>query len=144
MVDEYEIDGMLREEFAEDPLFIGQRRHCPPPSFWIGRDVHEGYVLAVRPADGDGRPFWIALALTNLHPDHEHSREIKVQYYKSISTCHVDLETYLGWDSNQGNNWVKETESEPIWIVTDCIVTAWKPGFRGNSIALGSKFLKHN
>lgn len=133
MVDEYEIDGTLREEYAEDPPFIGQRRHCPPPSFRVGRDVYEGYVLAVRPADGDGRPFWIALALTNPHPDREHSREIKVQYYKPASARHVDPETYSGWDSNQGNNWVKETESEPTWLVTDCIVTAWKPRFRGNS-----------
>ena len=78
MVDEYEIDGTLREEYAEDPPFIGQRRHCPPPSFRVGRDVYEGYVLAVRSADGDFRPFWIALALTNPHPDREHSHEIKV------------------------------------------------------------------
>ena len=87
----------------------------------------------MRLADGDGRPFWIALALTNPHPDHEHAREIKVQYYKLASARHVDPETYSGWDSNQGNNWVEETESEPTWLVTDCIVTAWKPRFRENS-----------
>ena len=94
IVDEYEMDGTLREEYAEDAPFIGQRRHCPPPSFRVGRDVYEGYVLAVRPADGDLRPFWIALALTNPHPDREHSHEIKVQYYKPASVRHVDPETY--------------------------------------------------
>jgi hypothetical protein len=133
IVDEFEIDGTLREEYAEDPPFIGQRRHCPPPSFRVGRDVHEGYVLAVRPADGDFRPFWIALALTNPHPDPEHFHEINVQYYKPASVRHVDPETYSRWDSKQGNSWIEETESEPLWLDTGCIITAWKPRFRANS-----------
>jgi hypothetical protein len=133
LVDEYEVHGMLKEEYAEDPPFIGQARHCPPPSFRVGKDVQMGYVLAVRPADGDGRPFWIALALSKSYVDCEHSHEVKVQYYKPACVRHVHPETYSGWDSCQGNNWVQETESEPMWLDTDCIITTWKPRFRVNT-----------
>ena len=41
-------DGTLREEFAEDPPFVGRRRDRPRPSFRIARDVFAGYFVVVR------------------------------------------------------------------------------------------------
>jgi hypothetical protein len=58
--DEYMDDGTIHEEYAEDAPFVGRRRDSLPPSFRVGRDVFVGYFLAVRPADGDLRSFWVA------------------------------------------------------------------------------------
>jgi hypothetical protein len=58
--DEFMDDGTICEEYAEDAPFVGQRRDRLPPSFRVGRDVFAGYFLAVRPTDGDLRPFWVA------------------------------------------------------------------------------------
>jgi hypothetical protein len=58
--DEFMDDGTIHEEYAEDAPFVGRRRDSLPPSFRVGRDVFVGYFLAVRPADGDLRSFWVA------------------------------------------------------------------------------------
>jgi hypothetical protein len=55
--DEYMDDGIVREEYAEDALFVGCRRDRPSPSFRVGRDVYGGYFLAVQSTNGDLRPF---------------------------------------------------------------------------------------
>ena len=40
-----EDDGTLREEYAEDPPFVGRRRERPPPLFCVGCDVYASYSL---------------------------------------------------------------------------------------------------
>ena len=73
-----EDDGTLREEYAEDPPFVGRRRDRPPPLFCVGRDVYAGYFVVVRPADDDSKPFWLARALTNPNPDPGHVNLIQM------------------------------------------------------------------
>ena len=74
--DQYLDDGQMREEFAKDAPFVGCRHDRPTPSFRIGRDVYVGYFVAVRPANGDLRPFCLARALTNPNPDPGHVNSI--------------------------------------------------------------------
>lgn len=38
-------DGEVWEEFNEDNYFVGRASNCPPPSFHITMDCHEGYML---------------------------------------------------------------------------------------------------
>jgi hypothetical protein len=58
--DEFMDDSTVREEYAEDAPFVGRRCDRPAPSFHVGRDVYVGYFIAVRSADGNLRPFWVA------------------------------------------------------------------------------------
>jgi hypothetical protein len=58
--DEFMDDSTVREEYAEDAPFVGRRYDRPAPSFHVGRDVYVGYFIAVRSADGNLRPFWVA------------------------------------------------------------------------------------
>ena len=60
MEDEFMDDGTVHEEYAKDAPFVGRRRDRLAPSFYIGRDVYIGYFIAVRSADGNLRPFWVA------------------------------------------------------------------------------------
>jgi hypothetical protein len=76
--DEFMDDGIIREEYAEDAPFVGRRRDCPPPSFCIGRDDFARYFLAVRPADGDLRPFWVARAVSNPNLNPGHLNQIQI------------------------------------------------------------------
>ena len=43
---------------------------------------------------------------------------------------HINMETYVRWDTKQGNVWRKESKICASWLNTDCILTAWKPRFR--------------
>jgi hypothetical protein len=70
--DEFMDDSTIREEYVEDAPFVGRRRDCLIPSFHVGRDVYAGYFIAVRSADGDLRPFWIARVVINPSPDPGH------------------------------------------------------------------------
>lgn len=42
----------------------------------------------------------------------------------------IDEETYSGWDADKGSMWCKDKAICPSWILTDCIMTAWKPRMR--------------
>ena len=53
-------DGKDREEFGMDDPYMGPMRGRPQPSFRVGRDVREGFFVAIRPADGETQPVWIA------------------------------------------------------------------------------------
>jgi hypothetical protein len=131
--DQYLDDGTMREEFAEDAPFVGRRRDRPRPSFRVGRDVYAGYFVAVRPADGDLRPFWLARALTNPNPDPGHVNSIHLQYWTPSSFQHIDEVTYFGWDTKQGNLWCEDKAINTSWTHTDCIMTAWKPRVRAGT-----------
>jgi hypothetical protein len=74
--DEFMDDGIVREEYAKDAPFVGRRRDCPAPSFCVGQDVYAGYFIAVRSADGNLRPFWVARAVTNPSPNPGHRNQI--------------------------------------------------------------------
>ena len=67
-----EDDGILCEEYAEDPSFVGRRQDRPPPSFCTGRDVYAGYFVVVHPVDDDSKPFWLARAFKNPNLDLGH------------------------------------------------------------------------
>jgi hypothetical protein len=124
--DEYMDDDTVREEYAEDALFVGRRRDRPPPSFRVGRDVYAGYFLAVRSTDGDLRPFWVARVVSNPNPDPGHRDQIQIQYWRPNSFQHVDADTYAGWDSKEGNVWYEDNGFLPSWSHIDCVMTAWK------------------
>ena len=124
-------DGVRpHEQHEEEAPFVGRRRDRPCPSFNVLRDTFAGYFAAVRPADGDLKPFWLARALTNPNPDPGHLNSIQLQYWTPSSFQHIDEDTYSGWDTNQGISWCEETIITPSWMHTDCIMTAWKPRMR--------------
>ena len=116
-VDQFQEDGTLREEFARDAPHVGRRRNRLRESFHVGRDVHVGYFLAIRPLDeGSEQPVWIARAITAPHFDPEHPNSIQIQYWTPAATQSVDVITYKGWDSSSGNSWREDSRYDPIWI----------------------------
>ena len=127
--DQMEDDGTLREEYAEDPPFVGHRRDRPPPSFRVGRDMYASYFVVFRPADDDSKPFWLARAFTNPNPDPGHVNLIQMQYWTPSSIQHIDMDTYSRWHTRKGNVWREDQSFPPSWSHTDCIMTAWKPRF---------------
>ena len=44
-------NGDIREEFAVDEHYVGPTRNQPAPSFRMGVDCHEGYMVLVRTGD---------------------------------------------------------------------------------------------
>jgi hypothetical protein len=129
--DEFLDDGTVREEYAEDTPFVGRRRDHPLPSFCVGRDVYAEYFLAIRSADGDLRPFLVDRAVTNPNPSHRN--QIQIQYWMPNSFEHVDVETYIGWDSKEGNVWCEDKGFLPSWSDTDCVMAAWKSRVRSGT-----------
>jgi hypothetical protein len=132
--DEFIDDGTTHEEYAEDAPFVGCRRDRPAPSFHVGRDVFAGYFIVVRFADGDLRPFWVARAVTNPSLDPGHRNQIQIQYWMPSSFQHVDADTYVGWDSKEGNVWCEDKGFLPSWSYTDCIMTVWKSRVRCGTV----------
>ena len=60
-VDQFQADGTVQEEFARDAPHVSRKRDRPEESFRVGRDVHAGYFLAIRPPDKESeQPVWIA------------------------------------------------------------------------------------
>jgi hypothetical protein len=43
---------------------------------------------------------------------------------------HVHADTYVGWNSKEGNVWCEDKGFLPSWSQTDCIMTAWKSRVR--------------
>jgi hypothetical protein len=39
---------------------------------------------------------------------------------------HVHADTYVGWDSKEGNVWCEDKGFLPSWSQIDCIMIAWK------------------
>ena len=101
--DRIQRDGSLREEDAKDAPFVGRRRDCPRPLFRINCDTHIGSFIVVRSADGDPKPFWLAKAITAPSLDLGHMHMIKIQYWTPTSNRHINMETYTGWDTKEGN-----------------------------------------
>jgi hypothetical protein len=99
------IDGIVREEFAQDEPFIGPVGEQPRPSFRVARDVYEGYMLLVRPGDEEihVKPVWVALALSDpvLSISSKRFQHIRVQYFMPTSKTRAVLETSASWDTKQ-------------------------------------------
>ena len=133
-VDQFQADEIVREEFARDASHVGRRRDHPKESFRVGRDVHAGYFLAIRPPDEESEQLvWIARAITAPHSNPKHPNSIQIQYWTPATTQSVDAITYEGWDSSSGNNWREDSRYDPIWIHTNCIMGAWHSRIREGS-----------
>lgn len=128
--DRWRRDGTIQEEDAEDAPFVGRKRDRPRASFRVNRDTFAGYFVALRPADDDPRPLWLARAITNPSPDPGHMHMIQIQYWTPTSRNNVNMDTYHGWDTAKGNVWREDRATAPTWSSTKCIMTAWKPRAR--------------
>ena len=78
-------DGEDLEEFGEDDPYVGPMRSRPQPSFRVGRDIREGFFVAIRPADGETQPVWIARALSDPDCNPEEPNRILIQYFHPTS-----------------------------------------------------------
>lgn len=105
-------------------------RDHPSPSFCINCDTCAGYFLVVHPADGNLRPFWLARAISDPSPNPRHVHMIHIQYWTPSSNRHINMETYIGWNTNDGILWQEDSIIHLQWLNIDCIMIAWKPHFR--------------
>ena len=92
--------------------------------------MYEGYFVAVRPADGETQPMWIARALSNPNCNPEHPNCILLQYFCLISRSADVQAFYIGWDSEKGLWWRIEESELLVWEDTDALMTACSPRIR--------------
>ena len=130
--DEFQEDGTLREEFAEDDHFVGHKRDRPGPSFRVARDLFAAYFLALRPCDEDDRPFWLARALTDPNSNPDLPNTLQVEFYRPISRDENVLKFYTGWDVDGRLRWTVEKDVPESWQSTDAVITAWKSKVKKN------------
>ena len=124
--DEFTEEGHVREEYGEDDHFVGHRCDRPPPSFRIGRDLYAGYFVALRPSDGDDRPFWIAQAMSDPNSNPERPNTVQIQFFRHVSWNRDVLKFYEDWDTNVNLQWTIEKGVAITWESTNSILTAWK------------------
>lgn len=129
-VDQFAENGEFLEEYAEDDHFVGQARDRPPQSFRVNRDVYEGYFLALHASDDDGRPFWVARALSDPNASPEHPGCLLIQYFMPTSKSRIIQDTYQGWDSVNGLQWKIDDSQPEHWEDTDSLLTSWKSKVR--------------
>jgi hypothetical protein len=132
--DNVDEDGEVREEFGDDDAFVGQLRNRPLPTFRVARDVYDGYFVAVRPADGDSKPIWIARALSNPFSNTNHPNCILIQYFRPTSRERNVQEYYSGWDSAKGLRWKVDDTQNPTWEDTNSLMTAWKSRVKKDTV----------
>ena len=113
----------VHEKYAKDAPSVGHRRNHLVPSFRAGRDVYAGYFITVRSTNCDLWPFWVARAVTNPSPDPRHNNQIRIQYWMPNSFQHIHVDTYVGWNSKEGNVWYEDKGFLPSWSNTNCIMT---------------------
>ena len=118
-------DGEDCEEFGEDDPYVGPMRGRPQPSFRVGRDVREGFFVAIRPADGETQPVWIARALLDPDCNPEEPNRILIQYFHPTSRRMDVQELYTGWDSDRGLRWKIEEKEPPVWEESNALMIAW-------------------
>lgn len=95
--DQFNDDGKEREEFGEDEAYVGPLRERPQPSFRVGRDLHEGSFVAIRPTDGETQPVWFARALSGVNSNAEHPNCIRIQYLVPLPRIKTfDTSTLVG------------------------------------------------
>ena len=125
--DEFTEEGDIREEYGEDDHFVGHRRDRPPPSFRVGRDLYAGYFVALRPCDGDERPFWIARAISNPNSNPEKPNTVQIQFFRPVSRDKDVMKFYKDWDTDVNLRWTVEKGVAITWESTNSVLTAWKP-----------------
>src|SRR5690242_19042066 len=64
LIDQILDAGEDHEEFGEDDLYVGPLRGHLQPSFRVGRDIQEGYFVAIWLPNGEMQLVWIARALS--------------------------------------------------------------------------------
>ena len=142
MEDQFNDDGEIHEEFVEDDPFVGQLCNRPLPSFRVGRDLFEGYFIAIRPADGDTRPVWIARALSNPFSNPDHPNCVLIQYFRPTSRDRNVQDYYNGWDSAKGLCWRVDETQDPVWEDTNSLnMTAWKSKIKKGTLECVLKIL---
>ncbi|KAG0574851.1 hypothetical protein KC19_VG296900 [Ceratodon purpureus] len=130
--DEFQEDGTLCEEFAEDDHFVGHKRDRPRPSFRVARDLFAGYFLALRPCDEDDRLFSLARTLTDPNSNPNLPNTIQVEFYRPISRDEIFLKFYTGWDVDGRLRWTIEKDVPESWQSTDAVITTWKSKVKKN------------
>ena len=122
--DEFIDEGVVRKEYGENNHFVGHRCDLPPPSFRIGRDLYAGYFVALRPCDGDDRPFWIAWAMSDPNSNPERPNTVQIQFFRLVSRNRDVLKFYEDWDTNVNLRWTIEKGVAITWESTNSILTA--------------------
>lgn len=123
-------DGEDLEEFGEDEAYVGPLSGRPDPSFRVGRDLFDGYFVAVRPTNGATQPVWIARALSNPNCNPEEPNCVLIQYFRPTSRDQDVRDFYTGWDSERGLRWKVAISDQPVWEDTNTLITAWKSQIR--------------
>ena len=76
-------NGDIREKFAMDVHYVGFARNRPAPSFRVGVDCHEGYMVLVRTGDEEhSKPIWLVKTLSspNFGQTSPNFCQIEVEY----------------------------------------------------------------
>ena len=101
--DEFTNTGNVREEYDEDEHFVSQARDRLAKSFWVNRDLYEGYFVAIRPSEDDTEhPIWMARELSKPNSNLEHPGCVLIQYFWPISHHKNVQKLYTSWDSGNG------------------------------------------
>ena len=93
IADQIEEDGEDREEFGEDDPYVGPLSGRPQPSFRVGENVQKKFFVAIRPANGETQPLWIARAFSDLGCNPEEPNHILIQYFQPMSKS-VDTQEF--------------------------------------------------
>jgi hypothetical protein len=139
-------NGDVREEFAMDEHYVGPARNRPAPSFRVGVDCHEGYLVLVRAGDEEHpKPIWLVKALSspNFVRSSPNFRQIEVEYCRPSTKDQNVLRTYVGWDTKKNFKWTVDSVYTLVWINTDTILCAWKPrkGSKSETMTIPQKHI---
>ena len=134
----YDVDGALRDEFAEDEHYIGPRSLRPRQSFRVGRDCHAGYFMLVRPATDSNAPIWLGEARSDpiLTYGDINQKKIKVQWYKPCVRRRKERTPYENWDTLPNFKWEEDVEYEEQMTSTTSVLTSWKPRGGNRAVAI--------
>ena len=76
-------NGDVREEFAMNEHYVGPTRNRPAPSFRVGVDCHESYMVLIRARDEEHpKLIWLvkALSLPNFIRTSPNFHQIEMEY----------------------------------------------------------------
>ena len=110
-------NGDVREEFAVDEHYVSLVRNRPVPSFRMGVDCHERYMVLIRAWDEEHpKPIWLVKALSspNFVRTSPNFRQIEMEYYRPNTKDQNMFHTYLGWDTKKGFKWTMDSAYGPV------------------------------
>ena len=102
-------NGDVCKEFTMDENYVGLAHNRPTPSFRVGVDCHESYMVLARVGDEKHpKPIWLAKALSspNLVPTSLNFRQIEVEYCRPSIKDQNILHIYLDWDTKKSFKWI--------------------------------------